>query len=53
MRAKIRLFYDIGAFKPILPVEGGNLPLFSNLPLLSNVHMKAEISLDHQESCQC
>ena len=47
MQAKISSVYDIDAFKPILLVEGGNLPL------LSKVHMEAEISLDHQDFSQC
>ena len=44
---KISSNYDIGAFKPILPVEGDDLPIFSNM------YMKAEISLYHQNSFQC
>ena len=44
MGAKIASIYDIGAFKPILSVVGGNKLLFSN------VHMKAKISLYRQYS---
>ena len=47
MQAKITSIYDMGAFKPILPVEGGNLLLFPNK------HMKQKNSLYHQASFQC
>ena len=46
MRAKISSIYDMGGFKPILAIQGGDLLVFSNL------RIKAKISL-HQNSVQC
>ena len=47
MRAKISSIYNMGGFKTVSAVAGGNLAVFSSM------HMIAIISLYHQESVQC
>ena len=51
MWAKISCIYDMGGFKPILVVEGGNLAVFSNVHIKLKFHCVSRILFNARSIC--